>query len=73
MINKLSNKNCSKKVINSSLGKIPVIEGLEYAPALYEKGTTRIKNKKIKALQSDVANFAVDQRNGLICQRFAYI
>ena len=50
MINKLSNKNCSKKVINSSLGKIPVIEGLEYAPALYEKGTTRIKNKKIKAL-----------------------
>lgn len=43
MINKSTNKKCSKKVINSSLGKMPVIEELEYAPALYEKGTARIK------------------------------
>ena len=36
----------SKKAVNSSLGKMLITEGLEYAPILYEKGTKKIKTKK---------------------------
>ena len=75
---RLQNKNSfeksivsEKKTLNSSVGKMLVMEGLEYAPKLYERETKRIKNKRIcSALASDLANYAVDQAIGLVCRRF---
>ena len=46
-------------------------EVLEYPPTLYEKSKKRIKNNKsYSGLQSDLANYAVNQATGLTRQRF---
>ena len=45
-----------KKAINSDLGKLAICQGLAHVPELYDIGTSKIKNKKIKKLpQSDIA------------------
>ena len=45
-----------KKAINSDLGKLAISQGLAHVPELYDIGTSKIKNKKIKKLsQSDIA------------------
>ena len=45
-----------KKATNSNLGKLAISQGLAHVPKLYDIGTSKIKNKKIKKLlQSDIA------------------
>ena len=49
-------KRFVKKAINSNLGKLAISQGFAHAPKLYDMGTSRIKNKKIrKILQSNMA------------------
>ena len=49
-------KRFVKKAINSNLGKLAISQGLAHVPKLYDIGTSKIKNKKIKKLlQSDIA------------------
>ena len=43
-------KRFIKKVINSDLGKLEINEGLANAPKLYDMGTSRITNKKIRKI-----------------------
>ena len=50
-------KKVAKAVITQKIGKMALNE----LPNLYEKGTNKIKDKKIKKLlQSDLANSLVD-------------
>ena len=49
-------KRFVKKAINSDLRKLAISQDLPHAPKLYDIGTSKIKNKKIKKLlQSDNA------------------
>ena len=41
-------KRFVKKAINSHLGKLAISHGLADAPELYNIGTSKLKNKKIK-------------------------
>ena len=45
------NKKLAKKDVKSDIIKIAISQGLAYAPKLYDMGTSRIKNKKVKPLQ----------------------
>ena len=48
------------KVLNSTLRKKIIEEGIKQTPAIYDAGVKRIKNDKIKkVLESDLANYAV--------------
>ena len=50
------------KSITSEIGKKVIDEGIKHAPELYNYGTKKIKNKNLrKALESDIANYAVKQ------------
>ena len=43
-------KKLAKKVVKSDVAKMAIGQGLAYAPKLYDMGTSRIKNKKVKQL-----------------------
>ena len=43
-------KSFVKKAINSDLGKLAISQGLAHVPRLYDIGTSKIKNNKIKKL-----------------------
>ena len=49
-------KKLAKKAINSDIAKMTISQGLPYAPKLYDMGTSKIGNKKVKKLlQSKIA------------------
>ena len=49
-------KRFVKKAINSNPRKLAISQGLAHVPKLYDIGTSKIKNEKIKKLlQSDIA------------------
>ena len=49
-------KSFVKKAINSDLGKLAISHRLAHVPKLYDIGTSKIRNKKIKKLlKSDIA------------------
>ena len=49
-------KKLKKKAVKSDIAKLAISQGLAYAPKLYDMGTSRIKNKKVKQLlQSEMA------------------
>ena len=43
-------KKLPKKVVNSDIAKMAISQGLAYAPRLYDMGTSRIGNEKVKKL-----------------------
>ena len=43
-------KKLAKKPIKSHIAKMAISQGLAYVPKLYDMGTSRIKNKKVKLL-----------------------
>ena len=43
-------KKLTKKVVKSDTAKMAIGQGLAYASKLYDMGTSRIKNKKVKQL-----------------------
>ena len=43
-------KKLAKKAVNSDIAKMAVSLGLAYAPKLYDMGTSKIGNKKVKNL-----------------------
>ena len=43
-------KGLVKKAVKSDLGKLPVSQGLAYAPKLLDMAASKIKNKKVKTL-----------------------
>ena len=50
------------KAIISDFGKRLIDEGTKHAPDLYRFGTSKIKNENVrKALESDVANYTVEE------------
>ena len=49
-------KKLAKKAVKSDISKMTISQGLAYAPKLYDMGTSRIKNEKVKQLvQSEMA------------------
>ena len=56
-------KRFAKQAINSNLGKLAISQGLAHAPKLFDMGTSRIKNKKIrKILQSNMTKGLLNKR-----------
>ena len=43
-------KKLAKKAVNSDIAKMAISQGLAYAPKLYDMGTSKIGNKKVKKL-----------------------
>ena len=53
----------AQKAVNSNIAKMPINQGLAYAPKLYNIGTSKIGNKKVKKLlQSQMAKKPLKQR-----------
>ena len=49
-------RKLAKKAVNSDIAKMAISQGLAYAPKLYDIGTSKIGNKKVKKLlQSEMA------------------
>ena len=49
-------KKLVKKEVNSYIAKMTISQGLAYAPKLYNMGTSKLGNKKVKKLlQSEMA------------------
>ena len=65
-------KGAAKKAIQSDIGKLAISKGLEHLPGLNAKGTSRIKNKKIKLLlNSGAAHSLVNMRTKRLSSKFA--
>ena len=43
-------KKLAKKAVNSDIAKMAISQGLAYASKLYDMGTSKIENKKVKKL-----------------------
>ena len=53
----------AQKAVNSNIAKMRINQGLAYAPKLYNIGTSKIGNKKVKKLlQSQMAKKPLKQR-----------
>ena len=49
--------------MSSDIGKRLIDGGIKHAPDLYRFGTSKIKNENVrKALESDVADYIVEER-----------
>ena len=58
------------KAINSALGIKIINKGIDNIPNMFKYGVSKIKNKKVRrALNSDIANYVVDEAQNKVKNR----